>query len=77
MSNHAAESLKATREANEREYMNAKTDYDRWRVFQRVMDWATTTSELADELSRQAQIKANEVAHLKAALQDAQKRMDT
>ena len=49
------EAHKITREAMEREFLNANTAYDRWIAFQKLMDWAVTASELADELGRKNQ----------------------
>lgn len=32
------------------EYLNAKTNYERWRAFNEALDWAVTASEIADIL---------------------------
>lgn len=55
------EARKVTREKLEREFLNATTAYDRWIAFQKLMDWAVTASELADELGRKNQ---NQLQHI-------------
>ena len=44
----ANEGRERTKERLEREFMNAKTPFDQWKVFQEALNWATTASELYD-----------------------------
>lgn len=44
--------LKVSIEELERDYLNSKTEYDRWKTFQRSLDWIRTQNELI-ELLRQ------------------------
>lgn len=43
---HAAEAKKVTAQRLERDFMNADTPFDRWKVFQETLNWALTASEL-------------------------------
>lgn len=58
------EARKVTRENLEREFLNATTAYDRWIAFQKLMDWAVTASELADELGRKNQNQLTRIQQL-------------
>jgi hypothetical protein len=42
--------LKVSIEALERDYFNSKTEYDRWKTFQRSLDWIRTQNELIEFL---------------------------
>lgn len=47
--NKRSSASKATVERLERDFMNATTPFDQWKVFQEALQWATTASELYDQ----------------------------
>jgi uncharacterized lipoprotein NlpE involved in copper resistance len=72
----ADSSMQATLNNFEREFLNAETTYDRWRVFQRVSAWASTASELAEERQKDCIAYRKAIKETTAELDHLRKELD-
>lgn len=63
--------MEATIQSYEREFVNATTQYDRWTIFKRALDWSRTASDLAEGYQREKVELANRIIEQSNLIQKA------